>query len=239
MSTFLHQRFGMLKKYAVASALVAVMATPAFAQSTGDFRLDALQANSFEIQSSQIALQKSRNPAVRAFAKEAIRDHHAAAVALTGGGRDAVAGGPIGGLIGAPLQVAGGAVGAATGAAAGVVGGTLQGGPIGGLEGAGAGAARGAAAGSRAFDVDTTAGVGGRLSPQQQQMLAELSAAPAGPQFDRLYGRQQVEAHQMSISLHQAYAQSGPNPGLRNYAQQALPVLQQHYAHAQRLPGAR
>ncbi len=74
----------MLKKYAVASALVAVMATPAFAQSMGDFRMDALQANSFEIQSSQIALQKSRNAAVRAFAKEAIRDHHAAAVALTG-----------------------------------------------------------------------------------------------------------------------------------------------------------
>ncbi len=99
----------MLKNYAIASALVAVMATPAFAQSSGDFRVDALQANSFEIQSSQIALQKSRNPAVRAFAKEAIRDHHAAAVALTGGGRDAVAGGiggPIGGLIEAPLQVA-------------------------------------------------------------------------------------------------------------------------------------
>ncbi|WP_342153144.1 DUF4142 domain-containing protein [Methylorubrum sp. SB2] len=234
----------MLKNYAVASALVAVMATPAFAQSTGDFRTDALQANSFEIQSSQIALQKSRNPAVRAFAKEAIRDHHAAAVALTGGGRDAVAGGmggPIGGLIEAPLQIAGGAVGAATGAAAGVVGGTLQGGPVGGLQGAGTGAARGAAAGTRAFDVDTTAGtgLGGRLNPQQQQMLAELSAAPAGPQFDRLYGRQQVMSHQMSLQMHQSYAQSGPNPALRNYAQQAVPVLQEHYTMAQRLPGAR
>ena len=56
----------MLKKYAAASALVVAMATPAFAQVGGDFRLDAMQANAFEIQSAQIALQKSRNPTVRA-----------------------------------------------------------------------------------------------------------------------------------------------------------------------------
>ena len=38
--------------------------------------------------------------------------------------------------------------------------------------------------------------------------------------------------------LDQAYAQGGPNPALRNYAQQALPALQMHYNQAQRLPGA-
>jgi len=89
-------------------------------------------------------------------------------------------------------------------------------------------------------DVDATAGTTVvQPNPQQQQMLAELSATPAGASFDRLYGRQQVQSHQMNISMHQAYAQGGPNPALRNYAQQALPVLQEHYAHAQRLPGAR
>ena len=246
MSEIPYLRYRMLKKYAAASALVAVMATPALAQVGGDFRLDAMQANAFEIQASQIALQKSRNPTVRAYAREALRDHQSANVALAGGERNYMAarqagpGGLVGGLVEAPLAIAGGAVGAATGVATGVVGGTLQGGPVGGIEGAGAGLSRGAAAGSRAFDVDTTAGTTVvQPNPQQQQMLAELNATPPGARFDRLYGRQQVMAHQMSIGMHQSYAQSGPNPALRNYAQQALPVLQQHYSEAQRLPGAR
>jgi predicted outer membrane protein len=42
----------------------------------------------------------------------------------------------------------------------------------------------------------------------------------------------------MSIAMTQAYAQGGPNPALRNYAQQALPALQMHLQMAQRLPGA-
>ncbi|MGG3814829.1 DUF4142 domain-containing protein, partial [Methylorubrum rhodesianum] len=113
-------------------------------------------------------------------------------------------------------------------------------GPVGAIEGAGTGLSRGAAAGARAFDPDTTAGTTVvQPNPQQQQMLAELNATPPGARFDRLYGQQQVMAHQMSISMTQSYAQSGPNPALRNYAQQALPVLQQHYSMAQRLPGAR
>jgi predicted outer membrane protein len=234
----------MFKKYAAMSALLVALSTPAMAQGVGDFRLQAMQANAFEIQSSQIALSKSRNPAVRNFAQHAIRDHRAANVALAGGERNYVAGsgGPVGGLIGAPLAVAGGAVGAATGAAAGVVGGTLSGGPVGGLEGLGSGAQRGAAvgAGYATGDVDTTAGTTiVQPSPEQQAMLAELSQTPPGPRFDRLYGQQQLAAHQMTIGMTQAYASSGPNPALRNYAQQALPVLQDHYAMAQRLPGAR
>ncbi|GEP03342.1 DUF4142 domain-containing protein [Methylobacterium oxalidis] len=233
----------MFKKYVAMSALMTALATPAMAQGMGDFRLQAMQANAFEIQSSQIALSKSRNPAVRNFAQHAISDHRAANVALAGGERNYVAGGgPVGGLLEAPLAVAGGAVGAATGAAAGAVGGTLAGGPVGGVEGIGAGAARGAAVGSRVAtgDVDATAGTTiVPPNPEQQAMLAELSATPPGPRFDRLYGRQQVMAHQQTIAMTQAYASSGPNPALRNYAQQALPVLEQHYAMAQRLPGVR
>ncbi|MCJ2079272.1 DUF4142 domain-containing protein [Methylobacterium sp. E-016] len=238
----------MLKKYAVLSALAFAVSTPAMAQGLSDFRLQSLQANAFEIQSSQIALSKSRNPQIRTYAQEAIRDHRSANVALVGGDRNYVAaqggviGGPVDGLIGAPLAVAGGAVGAATGAAAGVVGGTLNGGPVGGLEGLGSGAQRGAAAGSRLgnADVDQTAGTTVvQPSPEQQAMLAELSATPAGPRFDRLYVSQQVQAHRMTIGMTEAYASSGPNPALRTYAQQALPVLQHHYGMAQRLPGAR
>lgn len=229
----------MFKTYAVASALVVAVSVPAMAQGMMDYRVQAMQANAFEIQAGQMALAKSRNPQVRAYAKEAIRDHRAANNALMGGDMNGPMAGP-GGLIGAPLAVAGSAVGAATGAAAGVVGGTLQGGPVGGLEGLGSGAARGAAVGGRmgGMDVDTTAGTMVQPSPEQQAMLAELSAAPAGPRFDRLYVSQQLKSHQMAIGMTQAYASSGPNPALRAYAQQALPVYQHHYQEAQRLPGA-
>ncbi|MCJ2018454.1 DUF4142 domain-containing protein [Methylobacterium sp. E-065] len=233
----------MLKNYAAASALVLALSTPALAQGANDFRLQSMQSNAFEIQSSQIALSKSRNPRIRSYAQEALRDHQAANVALAGGQPGAMAGGDpgLGGLITAPIAVAGSAVGAGVGAATGVVGGTLSGGPVGGLQGAGAGAANGAAAGGRVGSdmMATGASTLVQPSPQQQAMLSELSATPSGPRFDRLYATQQIEAHQMAIGMTQAYAQGGPNPALRNYAQQALPALQMHYDHAQRLAGAR
>ena len=121
----------MLKNYAAASALVLALSTPALAQGANDFRLQSMQSNAFEIQSSQIALSKSRNPRVRSYAQEVIRDHRAANVALAGGQPGAMAGGEpgLGGLITAPIAVAGSAVGAGVGAATGVVGGTLAGGP--------------------------------------------------------------------------------------------------------------
>ncbi|MEL6059782.1 MULTISPECIES: DUF4142 domain-containing protein [unclassified Methylobacterium] len=233
----------MLKNYAAASALVLALSTPALAQSANDFRLQSMQANAFEIQSSQIALSKSRNPRVRSYAQEVIRDHRAANVALAGGQPGAMAGGDpgLGGLITAPITVAGSAVGAGVGAATGVVGGTLSGGPVGGLQGVGAGAANGAAAGGRLGGGEVMATGASTIvqpDPQQQAMLSELSATPPGARFDRLYATQQIQAHQMAIAMTQAYAQGGPNPALRNYAQQALPALEMHYNQAQRLPGA-
>ena len=46
------------------------------------FRRMAASTNLFEIQSSQLALQRSRNPAVRAFATRMIADHSRATAAL-------------------------------------------------------------------------------------------------------------------------------------------------------------
>lgn len=232
----------MKKTYAVASALVLAVSTPALAQGLTEFRVDSLQSNAYEIQAGQIALAKSRDPKIRSYANEAIRDHRAANEALVGGARNAEGlqaaqqGGPVGGLVEAPLAVAGGVVGAATGAAAGVVGGTLSGGPVGGLEGAGTGAARGAAAGSvGGRDVVDTGTTVVAPSRAQQAMLADLSATPAGPAFDRLYVSQQLQSHQMAIGVAQSYASTGPSPVLRTYAQQALPVYEAHYREAQQL----
>lgn len=236
-------RFLMLKNYVAASGLVLALSSPALAQNANDFRMQSMQANAFEIQSSQIALSKSRNPRIRSYAQEVLRDHRAANVALAGGQPGAMASGDqgLGGLITAPIAVAGSAVGAGVGAATGAVGGTLSGGPVGGLQGVGAGAANGAAAGGRLGGGDMMATGASTIvqpGPQQQAMLAELSATPPGARFDRLYASQQIQAHQMAISMTQAYAQGGPNPALRNYAQQALPALEMHYNQAQRLPGA-
>jgi putative membrane protein len=72
------------------------------------------------------------------------------------------------------------------------------------------------------------------LMPDDQQMLAQLQAAPTGT-FDVAYRDMQVAAHQKAVNLFQSYAASGDNPTLRATAAQALPKLQQHLAMAQAL----
>src|SRR3954452_19879674 len=84
-----------MKKYVALAALMAALATPVAAQgvvsapapllvpmTSEGFRAMALQSDSFEIQSSQLALQRSRNPAVRSFARRMIRDHSRTSQAL-------------------------------------------------------------------------------------------------------------------------------------------------------------
>ena len=65
----------MLKNSLAVSAMVLALSTPAFAQ-MNDFRAESMQSNAFEVQSAQIALQKSRNGRIRNYAQEALRDHH-------------------------------------------------------------------------------------------------------------------------------------------------------------------
>src|SRR3954462_13925258 len=84
-----------MKRYIALAALMAAFATPAAAQGVAlapapmlapmtseGFRAMALQSDSFEIQSSQLARQRSRTPAVRSFAQRMIRDHSMTSQAL-------------------------------------------------------------------------------------------------------------------------------------------------------------
>src|SRR3954454_15419223 len=84
-----------MTRYIALAALVAAVATPAAGQgammapapllvpmTSEGFRVMALQSDSFEIQSSQLARQRSRNPAVRSFAQRMIRDHSMTSQAL-------------------------------------------------------------------------------------------------------------------------------------------------------------
>jgi predicted outer membrane protein len=219
-----------MKQYLALSALLAsVSAVPASAQvmDSQTYRMMAAQSDAFEIASSQLALERSRNPTVRRYAENMIRDHGMTSQALNGGRPVYSASGEfIGGAMGGTL------------AGAGI--GALVGGPVGAAVGAGVGATTGAAAG-RTADVQSTGSVtpirlGMPLSPEKTAMLNQL-ASTSGPQFDRLYGQAQRMAHQEALALHSGYAQAGNDPSLRQFAASVVPHLEHHAADAQRLPG--
>jgi predicted outer membrane protein len=136
-----------MKKYvALAALLASVSAAPAYAQMmapTGGamvmdsqtYRMMAAQSDAFEIASSQLALERSRNPAVRRYAQNMIQDHSMTSQALNGGRAVYSASGEfIGGSLSGTL------------AGAGI--GALVGGPVGAAVGAGIGATAGATAGA-------------------------------------------------------------------------------------------
>jgi putative membrane protein len=70
----------------------------------------------------------------------------------------------------------------------------------------------------------------------QQQMMEELRSA-SGSDFDQVYLRQQVPAHEMALALHSNYSRNGDTPALRAVASAAVPVVQQHLDQARRLRG--
>jgi predicted outer membrane protein len=208
-----------MKTY-VALAALMMAATPVVAQtapmapmSSEQFRQTALITDTFEIESSRMALNKSRNPAIRSYAQEMIADHQQTTAALTGG-----------------RGLAGGALG---GAATGAIVGGVVGGPIGAAVGAGVGATAGAAT-----DVATTGSVrytaGPMLDARHADMLNQLAAA-RGAAFDRMYARMQRQGHEEAVAMYAAYAETGMDPAMRNFAAQALPHLQDHLADARRL----
>jgi predicted outer membrane protein/sporulation protein YlmC with PRC-barrel domain len=75
------------------------------------------------------------------------------------------------------------------------------------------------------------------LDQEHQQKLQQLQEAN-GTQFDQLYARMQLDAHQKAVSLFQNFAQSGDDPQLKQFAQKTLPALEQHLQMAQTLPEA-
>ena len=227
-----------MKHYVALGVLLAsVSAVPASAQvasaqvmDSQTYRMMAAQADAFEIASSQLALERSRNPAVRRYAETMIKDHGMTSQALNGGRPVYSASGEfIGSSLGGTL------------AGAGI--GAVIGGPVGAVVGAGVGAAAGATAGAAAgrADVQTTGSttpirLGMPLSPEKTALLNQL-ASTSGPQFDRLYGQAQRQAHQEALALHSGYAQAGNDPTLRQFAGSVVPHIEHHAAEAQRLPG--
>jgi predicted outer membrane protein len=223
-----------MKKHIALAAVLAAFATPLAAQQMmapamvaapmdrETFRMMAMMSDAFEMASSQMALERSRNPRIRSYAQRMVRDHSMTSAALNGGSAMYAANGmPM------PGSVAGGAVGAGVG--------FLVGGPVGAAVGAGIGA-------SSAASVETTGSVRAPmqtaipLDARKSAMLNQLAAA-RGAQFDRLYARMQVMAHQEALGMYTAYVQTGTDPSMVAFAQSAIPHLQLHLRNAQRLRG--
>ncbi|HEU4517961.1 MAG TPA: DUF4142 domain-containing protein [Microvirga sp.] len=266
-----------MKRQIALAALVAALASPLAAQTMTapagvpltreGFRQMAMMSDSFEIASSRLALERSRNPRVLAYARNMIQDHAmtsqalnggravygaggelagTATGALTGAGIGAVVGGPVGAAVGAGI---GGAAGASASAANNpggpgrTVGGTLAGAGVGAVVGGPVGAAVGAGIGGAAgAAADTTGAVAAPIqvaTPLDARKSAMLNelAAASGSRFDRLYGQAQRMAHQEALGLFTAYAQSGSDPQMVAFAQSVIPHLEQHLAAARRLPG--
>ena len=60
------------------------------------------------------------------------------------------------------------------------------------------------------------------------QGTVELMRQMTGPAFDGAYLTQQVAAHHLAITLFETEAATSPDPALRAFAQNTLPVLQRH-----------
>ena len=72
------------------------------------------------------------------------------------------------------------------------------------------------------------------LDQQHQALLRQLQGAQ-GAEFDRLFAQQQLQSHQAAVDLFRAYAQSGDDARLKQWATQTLPSLEEHLREAQQL----
>ncbi len=136
-----------MKKYVALAALLASVSAPAFAQTMDSqtYRMMAAQSDAFEIASSRLALERSRNANVRRFAQNMIQDHGMTSQALNGGRAVYSSSGEfIAGSVGGTL------------AGAGI--GALVGGPVGAAVGAGIGATAGTTAGAAATSPNSAGG---------------------------------------------------------------------------------
>jgi len=72
------------------------------------------------------------------------------------------------------------------------------------------------------------------LDDEHKRKLDDL-AKLSGKEFDSAYDRAQKEGHEQAVALFEAYAQSGDNPDLKQWAAKTLPHLKEHLAMADKL----
>lgn len=73
------------------------------------------------------------------------------------------------------------------------------------------------------------------LDSAHQKLIDDLNAAQ-GPDFDKVYAKQQVDGHQDAVKLFKRYSEKGDNKALKDFAAKTLPTIEQHLADAKKLP---
>lgn len=74
------------------------------------------------------------------------------------------------------------------------------------------------------------------MMPRHMAMMQRLRAASAAD-FDMMYKREQMMAHEEALMMHRAYAARGDNPALKAMAARAVPMIQMHMSRVRALPG--
>ncbi len=74
------------------------------------------------------------------------------------------------------------------------------------------------------------------MLPMHRAMLDELRRTSMA-EFDRMWTRQQVKAHEMALALHSNYARDGDAPALRATASAMVPIVEGHLNEARRMMG--
>ena len=87
-----------------------------------------------------------------------------------------------------------------------------------------------AAAGKSGLTVPAT------MMPKHASMISDLSAASDKVS---MYKKQQLDAHEEAVALHQSYGSAGTDPNLKAYADATSPVLKKHLEHIRMLNGGR
>jgi putative membrane protein len=72
------------------------------------------------------------------------------------------------------------------------------------------------------------------LNKRRQDMIDALNNAKP-EDFDKLYAKQEVNAHKKAAELLDAYAEGGDNAALKQFAANRLPTIKQHLAEAEKL----
>lgn len=221
---------GMALTAIAAAEPAAAQTTPVFpglnapSVNTQSFRAEALRTDAYDIAAARMALERSRDETVLAYARRTIDEHRRTTEALLPPG--------------ASLNVTGNVTGDRAGGEAGPVAGAagLVAGTVGAVAGATAGTL-GLTGGTDSVVIDNDPNSAGRrvaLDPARQSMLNGL-APLAGPDFDQAYARQQIQSNERVLALYENYRQSGDNPTARTFATEAIPALQGRLAGSERL----
>lgn len=195
-------------------------ATSPAARDTSAFRSAALKSDAVSIESSRLALERSRNPNVRNYAQHVLVEREATTKALLPEGTSLTAGGtvvsdsqPFETRLDNPVGVILAPVTISAGIAQKVVGGVLGGVGL----------------------VDNSPGEPGRrvaIGPEGQARIDALKNARTAREFDRTYARQQARSDARTLGLYEAYSRNGDSAQGREFATQALPYIANQHGHS-------